>query len=195
MENLIDWITTMLSKDGINSKSLVKTALEEMTIDDWYKLRDCCNIKIVELRSKGLKPEDNPNVLLLMSYQSDVYQCELLEREIAVLSNFVQGPNYSGMPFAPPKSSNPVEKQHIKLIDSKHRLETLMELKAHKLEKCINLIDHVDDSRGRYILTAIFLNGKTQFQILDEAPFNISYRQLYRIKKSALDQIRKIEVL
>lgn len=193
MQNLIEWIIEMLSKDGINSKGIVKTTLEEMTIDDWYHLRNSCNEEISNLRSKGFKPEDNPSILLLKSYQSDVYQCSLLQREIDVLSNFVKAPSYDGMPFTPPKCNNPVEEQHIRLIEAKHNLEHLLAAKGYKLQKCINLINSVSDSRGRYILTGIFLDNKNLYQIMRDAPFELSYKQICRIKKASLDEIRRMQ--
>lgn len=193
MEKLIDWIIETLSKDGINSKNLVKTTLEEMTIDDWYELRNEANSKIVDLRSKGHKPESNPNIMLLKSYQTEVYQCQLLQREIDVLSNFVKGAGITGMPYVSPKVANPVEHQHIRLLDAQHKLENLLETRGYNLERCMKLLEHVKDPRGKYILTSIFLEGKTQYQIQEEAPFELSYKQLYRLKKAALDDIRKIQ--
>lgn len=192
MEKLIDWIITTLSKDGINSKDLVKTTLEEMTIDEWYELRNEANLKIVELRSKGFKPENNPNIMLLKSYQTQVHQCKLLQREIDVLSNFVKDSGITGMPHVSPKVANPVEYQHIRLIEAKHKLEGLLCSRGSNLEKCIKLLEHVKDPRGVYILSSIFLEGKTQYQIQEEAPFDLSYKQLYRLKKAALDDIRKL---
>lgn len=192
MENLIDWIIDMLSRDGINSKGLVKTTLEEMTLDDWYILRDTCNDKIVEARRQGHEPESNKNVLLLKSYQSDVYQCSLLKREIEGLSNFVKSPNYDGMPFNP-SNGNSVEKQHIELIGAKHKLEKLLLEKSRKLVKCLKLIDIVNDDRSRYILTGIFIENKNLYQIMSSAPFELSYKQICRLKKAGLDQIRKFK--
>ncbi|MCM1130099.1 MAG: hypothetical protein NC310_00350 [Roseburia sp.] len=193
MEKLIDWIIETLSKDGINAKNLVKTTLEEMTIDEWYELRNEANAKIVELRSKGYKPENNPNIMLLKSYQTEVYQCQLLQREIDVLSNFVKDAGITGMPYVPPKAANPVELQHIRLLEAKHKLENLLGSRGCNLEKCMKLLEHVKDPRGKYILTSIFLEGKTQYQIQEAAPFELSYKQLYRLKKVALDDIRKIQ--
>lgn len=192
MEKLIDWIIKTLSKDGINSKNLVKTTLEEMTIDEWYELRNEANSKIAELRSKGYKPENNSNIMLLRSYQTEVYQCQLLQREIEVLSNFAKDANITGMPYVPPKVANPIEMQHIRLIEAKHKLESLLESRGGNLEKCISMLEYVKDPRGKYILTSIFLEGKTQYQIQEEAPFGLSYKQLYRLKKAALDDIRKL---
>lgn len=193
MDKLIDWIVNTLSISGINSKSLVKSTLEEMSIDDWYALREECNNKITELKSKGFKPESNPNILLLKSYQSDSYQCKVLQREIDNLSNFVKGPNYSGMPFVA-SSENTVESQHINLIEAKHNLEMLLSSKGHKLQRCIDIINKVTDPRGIYILTGIFLDNKNLYEIMIEAPFEMSYRQILRVKKAALDEIRKMEV-
>lgn len=192
MEKLIEWIIEMLSKDGINSKALVKAELESMTIDDWSTLRDECNEKIVDLRSKGYKPEADPNILMLKSYQADVYQCAILQREIDVLSNFVRSPIYTGMPLAPSVSSNPVEQQHIRLIEAKRSLEHLLTSRALKMNRCLEIINLVSDSRGRYILTALYLEGKTLYRTLDEAPFDASYRQMIRIKQRALDEIRHL---
>ncbi|MGM9969806.1 MAG: hypothetical protein ACI35S_05355 [Anaeroplasma sp.] len=194
MENLIDWIIGALSIDGINSKGLVKATLEDMTIDDWYALRNACNDKIASFKSQGFLPESNPNILTLKSYQADAYQCELLNREIELLSNFVKGPNYSGMPIAPSKCSNPVEQQHINLIGAKHKLEKLLTQKADKLSKCLKIIDGISDSRGKYIISSIFLDNKDLTQVMIDAPFDLCYRQLIRIKKAALDEIRKMEV-
>ena len=194
MENLIDWIIGMLSIDGINSKSIVKSTLEELSIDDWYNLRDACNDRIVEYRKQGFVPESNPNILLLRSYQADVYQCSVLSREMEFLSNFVKSPNYDGMPIAPSRSNNPIEEQHIKLIDAKHKLEKLLAQKTEKLGRCLKLIESVSDSRGRYILTGIFLDNKNLVQIMRDAPFELCYKQLKRIKKAALEEVRKLEV-
>ncbi len=193
MDKLIDWIVNTLSISGINSKSLVKSTLEEMSIDDWYALREECNDKITELKNKGFKPETNPNILLLKSYQSESYQCKVLNREIENLSNFVKGPNYSGMPFAP-SSDNTIETQHISLIEARHKLEKLLGSKGCKLQKCIDVINKVSDPRGRYILTGIFLDNKNLYEIMIEAPFEMSYRQILRVKRAALDEIRKMEV-
>lgn len=192
MRNIIEWVIDTLAIDGINSKSLVRTTLEEMSIDDWYDLRDECNNKIQDLRSKGFKPEDDPNILLLRSYKSDMYQCNILQREIDILSNFVKGPNYDGMPLTPSKVNNPVEQQHISLIDAKHRLEKILANKSQKLERCLDLINTVNDSRSRFILVGIFLDNKTLYQIMEEAPFDLSYKQICRLKKAGLDEIRKL---
>lgn len=192
MKKRIEWIIEMLSKEGINSKALIKEELENMTIDDWYTLRDECNEEIISMRNKGFKPEANPNILMLKSYQADVYQCMILQREIEVLSNFVRGPNYSGMPL-PPMDSNPVEQQHIRLIEAKRRLEYLLASRGFKIEKCMKVLEKVKDARGKYILTGIFLEGKTLYQIQVEAPFSLSYKQIYRLKKEALDDIRQVK--
>ncbi|MDE7431508.1 MAG: hypothetical protein K2N34_06310, partial [Lachnospiraceae bacterium] len=186
-------IIETLSKDGINSKNLVKTTLEEMTLDEWYELRNEANARIIDLRSKGHKPESNPNIMLLKSYQTEVHQCQLLQKEIDVLSNFVKGAGITGMPHVPPKVTNPVERQHIRLLDAQHKLEDLLVSRGCNLEKCMKLLEHVKDPRGKYILTSIFLEGKTQYQIQEDAPFDLSYKQLYRLKKAALDDIRKIQ--
>ena len=191
MENLIDWVINTLSVDGVNSKGLVKSTLEEMDIDDWYALKNACSKKICDLRDQGYAPESNPNIMLLKSYQSDVYQCQVLNREIESLSIFVKGPNYSGMPFAP-SSGNTVEQQHINLIDAKHKLEILLAKKAEKLAQCLSLIESVSDSRGRYILTGIFLENKNLYQIMINAPFDLSYKQMLRTKKAALEEIRNL---
>lgn len=193
MENLIDWIIDMLSIDGINSKNIVKMTLEELTIDDWYSLKDACNDKIKECREQGFTPESNANILLLRSYQSDAYQCTLLAREIELLSNFVKGPSYSGMPISS-SYGNSVEKQHIKLIGAKHELENLLNVRAEKLARCLKLIDGISDNRGKYIVSGLYLEGKTLVQIMREAPFELCYRQFRRIRNAALEEIRKMEV-
>lgn len=147
----------------------------------------------MELRSKGYKPESNSNIMLLKSYQIDVHQCQLLQKEIDVLSNFVKDSSPSGMPYVQPKVANPVEYQHIRLIEARHKLEGLLGDRGYKLERCMKLLEHVKDPRGKFILTSLFLEGKTQYQIQEQAPFELSYKQLYRLKKAALDDIRKIK--
>ena len=193
MNNLIDWIISILSIDGINSKGIVRTTLEEMSLDDWYTLRDGCNSKIEEMKMQGYHTESNPNVLILRSYQNDIYQCTLLSREITLLSNFVKGQSFDGMPIAP-SCGNSVEAQHIKLLEAKHNLEELLIQRTAKLEKCLDLIEKVADPRGRYILTGLYLEGKDLVQVMREAPFELCYKQFCRIKYAALDEIRKIEV-
>lgn len=192
MDNLIDWITLTLSKDGINSKELVRSTLDEMTIDDWYVLKYEAQRKIISLKEQGHQPESNANVMMLQGYQYNLHQCEVLQKEIDILASFVKAQGISDMPSAPYKEANPVEAQHIRLIDAKHKLEKLLATRGADLAKCLELINQVTNTKGRYILTSIFIENKTLYQILESAPFDISYRQIIRLKKAALEEIRKM---
>lgn len=181
-----------LKTSCINSKALVIAKLENLSLEDAYQIRDEMTNLITEKRLNGEGINNSEALNIIKSYTDMHLQINLLQEQIDQLSIFVKGPTYDGVHKQPDVHS--VEKQHIKLHEAKEKLQSMLSKSSNKLLQCLEIINSIPDERVRFVLTNVYLNHKTLYQTLIDAPFDASYRTLLRLKAQGLRYLSEMEV-
>lgn len=191
--NYFEELADLLKKSGQNSKGQVVAMLEEISLDDCYRIRQDVNKMIKIKRANGERLKDSKALAILKSYIPLKAQVDILSSHCDKLSNFVKGPQYDGL-HNKSNSDNPVEKQHIKLIESKQLLEKKMIELNDTLLLCMDILNRgIPDSRIRYVLTCLYLENKNLYRIQIDSPFEASYKTIWRLKNEGLTLLAQME--